>query len=164
VLAADLDLLNPPAEYEKNKHKLKRLVQSPNSFFMDVKCQACALLASRPGGSLAASLRQDAVAERSRRAGLLHHHDSVLAQPDGGAVRLLLRGAVPTDWRPRALDRGCVATPSLGADGGAAAPDPGPRQRRTLNLRGEERPRRRSGARLTHPLRLAGCSFRRKGD
>ena len=39
VLAADLDLLNPPAEYEKNKHKLKRLVQSPNSFFMDVKCQ-----------------------------------------------------------------------------------------------------------------------------
>jgi hypothetical protein len=42
VLAADLDLLNPPAEFEKRKHKLKRLVQSPNSFFMDVKCQACA--------------------------------------------------------------------------------------------------------------------------
>jgi len=40
VLAADLDLLNPPADYEKRKHKLKRLVQSPNSFFMDVKCQA----------------------------------------------------------------------------------------------------------------------------
>lgn len=40
MLAADLDLLNPPADYEKRKHKLKRLVQSPNSFFMDVKCQA----------------------------------------------------------------------------------------------------------------------------
>ena len=39
VLAADLDLLNPPADFEKRKHKLKRLVQSPNSFFMDVKCQ-----------------------------------------------------------------------------------------------------------------------------
>ena len=39
VLAVDLDLLNPPADYEKQKHKLKRLVQSPNSFFMDVKCQ-----------------------------------------------------------------------------------------------------------------------------
>ena len=26
---------------EKRKHKLKRLVQSPNSFFMDVKCPGC---------------------------------------------------------------------------------------------------------------------------
>ncbi|KAJ9549214.1 hypothetical protein OSB04_021757 [Centaurea solstitialis] len=41
VLPNDVDLLNPPAELEKRKHKLKRLVQSPNSFFMDVKCQGC---------------------------------------------------------------------------------------------------------------------------
>ncbi|KAF3490246.1 hypothetical protein F2Q69_00055974 [Brassica cretica] len=41
VLQNDIDLLNPPAELEKRKHKLKRLVQSPNSFFMDVKCQGC---------------------------------------------------------------------------------------------------------------------------
>lgn len=41
VLHSDIDLLNPPAELEKQKHKLKRLVQSPNSFFMDVKCQGC---------------------------------------------------------------------------------------------------------------------------
>ena len=34
VLSQDIDLLNPPAELEKQKHKLKRLVQSPNSFFM----------------------------------------------------------------------------------------------------------------------------------
>ncbi|BAU01749.1 hypothetical protein VIGAN_11104700 [Vigna angularis var. angularis] len=34
VLQNDIDLLNPPAELEKRKHKLKRLVQSPNSFFM----------------------------------------------------------------------------------------------------------------------------------
>ena len=43
VLHSDIDLLNPPAELEKQKHKLKRLVQSPNSFFMvstDV-CSAC---------------------------------------------------------------------------------------------------------------------------
>ena len=32
------DLLHPTPEEEKKKHKLKRLVQSPNSFFMDVKC------------------------------------------------------------------------------------------------------------------------------
>jgi hypothetical protein len=37
VLQADIDLLNPPREYEQKKHKRKRLVQSPNSFFMDVK-------------------------------------------------------------------------------------------------------------------------------
>ena len=34
VLSNDVDLLHPPAELEKRKHKLKRLVQSPNSFFM----------------------------------------------------------------------------------------------------------------------------------
>ncbi|KAK9832140.1 hypothetical protein WJX74_000486 [Apatococcus lobatus] len=41
VLASDIDLLHPPADLEKRKHKLKRLVQSPNSYFMDVKCQGC---------------------------------------------------------------------------------------------------------------------------
>lgn len=41
VLHSDIDLLNPPRELELKKHKLKRLVQSPNSFFMDVKCQGC---------------------------------------------------------------------------------------------------------------------------
>lgn len=41
VLSQDIDLLHPPVELEKAKHKRKRLVQSPNSFFMDVKCQGC---------------------------------------------------------------------------------------------------------------------------
>jgi len=41
VLACDIDLLHPTAEYEKRSHKLKRLVESPNSYFMDVKCQGC---------------------------------------------------------------------------------------------------------------------------
>ena len=35
------DLLNPTVRDEKRKHKLKRLVQSPNSFFMDVRCPGC---------------------------------------------------------------------------------------------------------------------------
>nr|XP_024431982.2 40S ribosomal protein S27-like [Desmodus rotundus] len=34
------DLLHPSPEEEKRKHK-KRLVQSPNSYFMDVKCPGC---------------------------------------------------------------------------------------------------------------------------
>eukprot|EP00425_Heterocapsa_triquetra_P046764 CAMPEP_0195092414 /NCGR_PEP_ID=MMETSP0448-20130528/36552_1 /TAXON_ID=66468 /ORGANISM="Heterocapsa triquestra, Strain CCMP 448" /LENGTH=33 /DNA_ID= /DNA_START= /DNA_END= /DNA_ORIENTATION= len=32
----DIDLLNPDPQEEKSKHKLKRMIQSPNSFFMDV--------------------------------------------------------------------------------------------------------------------------------
>ncbi|XP_059564054.1 small ribosomal subunit protein eS27-like [Myotis daubentonii] len=32
------DLLHPSPEEEKRKHKKKRLVQSPNSYFTDVKC------------------------------------------------------------------------------------------------------------------------------
>jgi small subunit ribosomal protein S27e len=36
-----VDLLNPLEHSEKQKHKLKRLVQSPNSYFMDVKCSGC---------------------------------------------------------------------------------------------------------------------------
>eukprot|EP00341_Mesodinium_pulex_P003305 CAMPEP_0116911916 /NCGR_PEP_ID=MMETSP0467-20121206/15773_1 /TAXON_ID=283647 /ORGANISM="Mesodinium pulex, Strain SPMC105" /LENGTH=83 /DNA_ID=CAMNT_0004587791 /DNA_START=32 /DNA_END=283 /DNA_ORIENTATION=+ len=35
------DLLYPSAEEEARCHKLKRLVQAPNSFFMDVKCPNC---------------------------------------------------------------------------------------------------------------------------
>ena len=41
VLSSDIDLLHPPKDVEQSKHKLKRLVQSPNSYFMDVKCQGC---------------------------------------------------------------------------------------------------------------------------
>jgi len=35
------DMLKPSPEDEKRKHKLKRLVQTPNSFFMDVRCVDC---------------------------------------------------------------------------------------------------------------------------
>jgi len=33
--------MHPSASEEASKHKLKRLVQSPNSYFMDVKCPGC---------------------------------------------------------------------------------------------------------------------------
>mmetsp|Transcript_111659 Transcript_111659/g.271256 ORF Transcript_111659/g.271256 Transcript_111659/m.271256 type:complete len:84 (+) Transcript_111659:47-298(+) len=35
------DLLFPTAADEARSHKLKRLVQSPNSYFMDVRCPGC---------------------------------------------------------------------------------------------------------------------------
>lgn len=37
----EVDLLHPLPSVEASKHKLKRLVQTPNSFFMDVKCPGC---------------------------------------------------------------------------------------------------------------------------
>ena len=47
----EVDLLHPLPSVEASKHKLKRLVQAPNSFFMDVKCPGCFNMcapASRP--------------------------------------------------------------------------------------------------------------------
>merc|ERR1712209_100415 len=35
------DFKMPLAKEEQRKHKLKRLVQHPNSYFMDVKCPGC---------------------------------------------------------------------------------------------------------------------------
>ena len=37
----EIDLLNADPSEEQNMHKLKRLVQGPDSFFMDVKCPQC---------------------------------------------------------------------------------------------------------------------------
>jgi small subunit ribosomal protein S27e len=35
------DLTNPSYEDERRKHKMKRLIPAPNSYFMDVKCGTC---------------------------------------------------------------------------------------------------------------------------
>lgn len=37
----EIDLLNPCHLQQKSIHKLKRLVPSPNSYFLDVKCKDC---------------------------------------------------------------------------------------------------------------------------
>lgn len=34
-------ILNPNQTEENKKHKLKRLVQRPNSYFVDIKCDKC---------------------------------------------------------------------------------------------------------------------------
>merc|ERR1712039_578971 len=40
-LNSNIDLLYPSAAVEKKRHKLKRLVKGPNSYFLDVKCFNC---------------------------------------------------------------------------------------------------------------------------
>ena len=37
----EMDLLNADPTQEEHMHKLKKLVQTPNSFFMDVICNKC---------------------------------------------------------------------------------------------------------------------------
>ncbi|PNW87445.1 hypothetical protein CHLRE_02g145250v5 [Chlamydomonas reinhardtii] len=74
-LQQDIDLLNPPRELEKRMHKRKRLVQCPNSFFMDVKCQGCFTIQT------VFSHSQSVIACGSCGA--------VLAQPSGGKCRLV---------------------------------------------------------------------------
>ncbi|KAK8694306.1 hypothetical protein V6N13_071860 [Hibiscus sabdariffa] len=73
-LQNDIDLLNPPVELEKKKHKLKRLVQTPNSFFMDVKCQGCFNITT--------------VFSHSQTVVVCGNCQTVLCQPTGGKARL----------------------------------------------------------------------------
>ncbi|KAJ7630630.1 ribosomal protein S27-domain-containing protein [Roridomyces roridus] len=69
-----VDLLNPSAELEKRQHKLKRLVQSPNSYFMDVKCPGCFTITT--------------VFSHAHTVVLCGSCASVLCQPTGGKARL----------------------------------------------------------------------------
>ena len=43
-----VDLLNPSLDAQRRCHKKKRVVQSPNSYFMDVKCPGCYKIKVRP--------------------------------------------------------------------------------------------------------------------
>ena len=68
------DLLHPSATEEKRKHKLKRLVQSPNSFFMDVKCPGCFNITT--------------VFSHAQTVVLCGSCSMMLCQPTGGRARL----------------------------------------------------------------------------
>lgn len=59
---------------DTSKHKLKRLIQSPNSYFMDVKCSACGNI------TILFSHSQTVVKCQSC--------DSIMCQPTGGKARL----------------------------------------------------------------------------
>ncbi|KAH8929522.1 hypothetical protein BT69DRAFT_1184083, partial [Atractiella rhizophila] len=69
-----VDLLNPSLDAEKRKHKKKRLVQSPNSFFMDVKCPGCFNITT--------------VFSHAQTVVLCGSCATVLCQPTGGKTRL----------------------------------------------------------------------------
>ena len=68
------DLLHPDAETELRTHKLKRLVQSPNSFFMDIKCPGCFQITT--------------VFSHAQTVVTCANCDIMLCQPTGGKARL----------------------------------------------------------------------------
>ena len=74
ISMGDVDLLYPPKELEQKRHKLKRLVQSPNSFFMDVKCPGCFNITT--------------VFSHAQTVVLCGSCSTVLCQPTGGKARL----------------------------------------------------------------------------
>ncbi|KAL8115817.1 small ribosomal subunit protein eS27y-like [Apium graveolens] len=74
ALSNDIDLLNPPADVDKRKHKLKRLVPTPNSFFMDVKCEGC--------------FNSTTVFSHSQTVVVCGNCHKLLCQPTGGRARL----------------------------------------------------------------------------
>uniref|UniRef100_A0A3P8UK71 40S ribosomal protein S27 n=1 Tax=Cynoglossus semilaevis TaxID=244447 RepID=A0A3P8UK71_CYNSE len=68
------DLLHPTPEEEKRRHKKKRLVQCPNSYFMDVKCPGCYKITT--------------VFSHAQTVVLCVGCSTVLCQPTGGKARL----------------------------------------------------------------------------
>ncbi|KCV72894.1 hypothetical protein, variant [Fonticula alba] len=74
-MALAKDLLNPNPQAEKQKHKLDRLVQSPNSYFMDVKCRDC--------------YQVNVVFSHAQSVVLCAGCSAVLCHPTGGKARIV---------------------------------------------------------------------------
>jgi hypothetical protein len=84
-----VDLLNPSAASEARRHKLKRLVQSPNSYFMDVKCPGVLPI----DHCSAKDKCTDVIALR-----LLCHHHSFLPRTNRRSLWCMYECALPAYW------------------------------------------------------------------
>lgn len=118
------DLLHPSPEEEKRRHKKKRLVQSPNSYFMDVKCPGRVFLhADWPHHSpdKYCHLAQFVFIHLSLWGNvlfffvfvffrMLQDHDSVQPRSDSCALCWLFNSPVSAHWRQSTSHRGSVWT------------------------------------------------------
>lgn len=77
----EMDLLNTDPQAEERMHKLKRLVQSPNSYFLDVKCKHC--------------LNITTIFSHSQTGVVCEHCGHVLCTTTGGRAKLTVGSA----WR-----------------------------------------------------------------
>lgn len=69
------DLLRPDPKVERTKHKKKRLVQGPVSYFLDVRCPSCNTITT--------------VFSHATSIVVCGACASMLAQPTGGKARLV---------------------------------------------------------------------------
>ncbi|KAI3406415.1 RPS27A [Candida oxycetoniae] len=69
------DILNPNPETEKNTYKLKKLVQEPNSYFLDIKCPGCFNIVT--------------LFSHAQTAVSCEKCDNLLCTPTGGKARLI---------------------------------------------------------------------------
>lgn len=97
-----IDLLYDGGHDGGLRHKLKRLVQSPNSYFMDVKCPGMLVWFGE-----ICHVPQSYGWSFSFR--LLRHHNCLLARTNGSCLQFVHKCAVPTYRRKGKTDRGCVA-------------------------------------------------------
>ena len=77
----EIDLLNQDPEHQQGMHKLKKLVKTPDSFFMDVKCPQCQTV--------------NTIFSNAQKVILCTNCKYLLAVPRGGKTKL----AVGTAWR-----------------------------------------------------------------
>src|SRR6056300_1726041 len=77
----EMDLLNADPVQEEHLHKLKRLVQAPNSYFLDIRCKQC--------------LNITTVFSHSQTAVACEHCNLVLCTTTGGKAKL----TVGSSWR-----------------------------------------------------------------
>ena len=96
-----VDLLNPSQKSEEQRHKLKRLVQSPDSYFMDVKCPGTSFFITPPP-------RIHRVFMMAGASRLFRNHNRLLARSDSRFVWRVLERLVPTHWWKGAVNRGSV--------------------------------------------------------
>ena len=77
----EMDLLNVDPSEEAHMHKLKRLVQAPNSYFLDVKCKHCKAI--------------NTIFSHSQTAVTCYNCNEILCTPTGGRAKL----SVGSSWR-----------------------------------------------------------------
>lgn len=99
------DLMYPSLAKERARHKKKRLVQSPNSYFMDVKCVGKEDCSSAPHSVLCHVLKFMRF-QRKQLSRLLQDHHNLQPCPDSCTLHWLLLSPVPasrrkvqTNWR-----------------------------------------------------------------
>lgn len=81
LVKMEMDLLNADPIMEDHMHKLKKLVQAPNSFFLDVRCPQCYNIST--------------IFSHSQTSVTCQHCTNILCNTSGGKAKL----SVGSSWR-----------------------------------------------------------------